>query len=400
MAERITKLQRWLDLIAYLAGRRYPVSVDQIVEAVPWYAERWPAEDGRAGERSAERARESTRRTFERDKDELRDAGIPLESVDYNVDGQASTGYRIRDRDFYLPYLRLVREASPGTPASRTPLPSESGVFEIREEEISATLAGLQTLARVPGFPLAAEARSALRKLTFDLAPGALRDEPVLFLQPPEALDVRERLAALSDALMRRKRVTFRYHGIYRGEATDRRVRPYGLLFHHGHWYLIGHDEDRRALRVFRAGRMEPVTVNASSPHTPDYQVPDDFDLRAYAHRQPWELGGALDGGEEEPLTAHVRFHFPRSLWAERNHLGSPVTKESDGAQVRSFGLHQTEPFLRWILSQEGEAVIESPPELVAGFQELRSRVAALYAEDGGASEGEAGTDAAGGPHG
>jgi predicted DNA-binding transcriptional regulator YafY len=379
MADRITKLQRWLDLIAFLAGRRFPVAVDQVMDGVPWYAARWDRDD--------DRAMESTRRTFERDKDELRDAGIPIESVEYVVEGRSSTGYVLRDRDFYLPYLRLVSESV--EPAGRVPDASPAGTFEIRDEELSAAVAGLQTMAKVPGFPLAAEARSALRKLTFDLAPDALRDEPVLFLQPPDALDVKERLAALSDALMRRKRVTFRYHGIYRGEATDRRVRPYGLLFHHGHWYLIGHDEDRDALRVFRAGRMETVTVNPSGPHTPDYQVPGDFDLRAYGHRQPWELGGesggASGGEEEEPLTAQVRFHFPRSLWAERNHLGTPVTKESDGSQVRSFGLHQTDPFLRWILSLEGEAVIEAPPELVSGFQDLRSRVAALYAGGGDA---------------
>ena len=34
MSIRITKLQRWLDLIAFLVGRRLPVSVEDIMEAV------------------------------------------------------------------------------------------------------------------------------------------------------------------------------------------------------------------------------------------------------------------------------------------------------------------------------------------------------------------------------
>ena len=69
MTEKITKLQRWLDLIAFLIGRRYPVSVDQIMEAVPAYAE------GRGDDPTAV---ESVRRMFERDKKELRDLGIPI----------------------------------------------------------------------------------------------------------------------------------------------------------------------------------------------------------------------------------------------------------------------------------------------------------------------------------
>ena len=35
--EKITKAQRWLDLIACLLGRRRPMTVEQIFEAVPAY---------------------------------------------------------------------------------------------------------------------------------------------------------------------------------------------------------------------------------------------------------------------------------------------------------------------------------------------------------------------------
>ena len=41
MSERITKLQRWLDLVAYLLGRRLPEPFEELMEKVPGYAERW-----------------------------------------------------------------------------------------------------------------------------------------------------------------------------------------------------------------------------------------------------------------------------------------------------------------------------------------------------------------------
>jgi predicted DNA-binding transcriptional regulator YafY len=64
MADRITKLQRWLDLIAYLVGRRMPVVVEELMERVPAYAEKWRTDDPKK--------MATARRTFERDKDELR----------------------------------------------------------------------------------------------------------------------------------------------------------------------------------------------------------------------------------------------------------------------------------------------------------------------------------------
>jgi hypothetical protein len=96
--------------------------------------------------------------------------------------------------------------------------------------------------------------------------PGGVRDQPRPLREPPTTGGVRETLRLLTDALRRRKRVRFRYHGIHRGQPTDRDVAPYGLLYNHGHWYLIGHDATRDAIRVFRLGRMEAPVVDDSGP--------------------------------------------------------------------------------------------------------------------------------------
>ncbi|MBA3258867.1 MAG: hypothetical protein H0T68_05290, partial [Gemmatimonadales bacterium] len=85
------KIQRWIDLLAALLRHHYPVTFDRLIAEVPAYA--------------AEQKAESRRRTFERDKDELRQFGIPIETLDH-VDGDVK-GYRLRIRDFYLPYLTL-----------------------------------------------------------------------------------------------------------------------------------------------------------------------------------------------------------------------------------------------------------------------------------------------------
>jgi predicted DNA-binding transcriptional regulator YafY len=373
--EPISKVQRWLDLIAYLVGRRIPVSVEDLMEGLPAYARHWKEGD--------ETARASVRRKFERDKDELRALGIPIETVPYTVGfGQETLeGYRLSRRDFYLPYLKLLAEdAAPRTGSDPAAHSVRESSVEIPWDTGAAAVHGLRSLALLPAFPLAGAARSALRKLTFDLDPAAFGDTPVLFAVPPETSRFLEHTRRLSDALQRRKKVTFLYHGIQRGVATHRTVRPYGLLFQHSHWYLVGWDEDREEERIFRVDRMEALEVNVRHPNTPDFEPPADDALERYRGREAWELGEA-----DETLRARARFRFPTSLWAERNGYGSRVAEAADGSAVREFDVRQPHAFLRWVLSLEGEADIESPPELREGLRAMAREVAALYEEDGDA---------------
>jgi proteasome accessory factor B len=364
-----TKLQRWLDIIAYLVGRRLPVSADELMRGVPAYAERWDSDNATT--------RESARRSFERDKDELRKHGIPIRTVEYRTPEHPDVleGYLIERRDFYLPYLKLVSE--PGNPPRYTDRHRAAQV-EIGEHDAPLALEALRRVASVPGFPLAREARSAFRKLAFDLDPQAFAsDSPVLFMDPPGSAELMTRLRTLSDALLARKRVTFRYHGIYRGEETTRDVAAYGLLFQHGNWYLIGHDATRSDIRVFRVGRMDDVVANAKAPNTADYEIPDGFSLDAYVGREPWELGE----NDDVPIVVRVLFRFPLSLWAERNERGELESRRDDGSTVRCFAVHQVDPFLRWLLSLEDDVAVLDPAAL---HEELRRMADAVARAHGG----------------
>ena len=221
---------------------------------------------------------------------------------------------------------------------------------------------------------MASAARGALRKFTFDLNPPDVSTEKVIFAIPPETSRAEEHLDALSDALLRRKKVAFTYHGIERNQETQREVRPYGLLFKHSHLYLVGWDESRDAQRIFRVDRMEQVQANTAAPATPDYEMPAESVLEAYRDREAWELGEA-----DETVQALVRFRFPASLWAERNGYGEAVGEADDGGTLRQFEVRQPDAFIRWILSQEGDATIEAPPALRQALQTLAKQVADLY---------------------
>lgn len=400
----VSKTQRQLDLLAYLVGRRFPVPVEELMERIPAYAGKWV--DGE------DRARASVRRTFERDKDDLRGVGIPLETVKYTVNYGAEEveGYRVTRRDFYLPYLRLAARAA-GTGASAGAgagagggsdprAAEESGAssaprrgdsmkveeVEIAEDEAGLALDALRRVGDVPAFPLASEAGSAFRKLAFDLDPEAFRATPILQVERPGAQEIAATLRVLSDALLARKRVRFRYHGLYRGETTQRDVAGYGLLFQRGHWYLIGSDALRDgAMRTFRVARMEEPRPETRRPNTPDYEVPADFSLDEQRGLQAWELGGE-EGGV---VRAEVSFRFPLSLWVARNGLGEALREGDDGSATRVFDVVQVDPFLRWLLSLAGGAEVEAPPELAVALRDLAGDVARKHAGGSDAADGD-----------
>jgi proteasome accessory factor B len=252
------------------------------------------------------------------------------------------------------------------------------GRVAVDPADAASAVEGLRSLADAPHFPLARDARSALGKISFGLSEELPSPAPVHMPTPigPEA-PVGKSLEVLSRALLRRKEVEFFYRGIRRQSAEDRHVQPWGLFMQHGHWYLVGHDLNREAKRVFRVDRMENVRANERTPNTPDFQIPDTFRIRDYQHREAWDLPG--EETARTPVT--VDFAFPRSLWADRNEFGDLVESRPDGSALRRLEVRDPDPLLRRLLSMEGQARVADPPELAAEFDRLVRSVLEVYGD-------------------
>lgn len=372
MPDRITKTQRWLDLIALLLNRKLPLTVEQIMERIPAYAQAAAGGDATA--------LATTRRMFERDKDELRAAGIPIETVRYEINYglESLEGYRITRKDFYLPYLKVLWDTEgdgfPEMPRTYLALPE----VQLTPDEIAPAMDALRHVSEMDDFPFADAAASAMQKLAFDVPYDEHAPPPVLPVGRGGADDLLARLRTLTDALLARKRVRFTYHGIARGEPTERDVASYGI-FYNRDWYLVGHDASRDAVRVFRVSRIEDPRPNTKQPRSADYEVPDGFDLQQYVDRDAWELGEPGDSIEVDVL-----FSFPRSIRAERNGEGTLVEERGPEGAVRRFRVSHPGPFLRWLLSVQGEAVIVRPENLREELRVMARDALTLYGSRGG----------------
>ena len=352
------KTARWLDLIAYLLLHRFPVTREEIFEHVTDY---------RAGGADAA-ARESVRRKFERDKDELRALGIEIETVTLpdHAGDEAAVGYRLRARDFYLPYLELAETKAPG------PHPY-AGLAHIPVSKADLSLLDRATrrLAGRPDFPLSAAAVSARRKLEFDLPLPLQSIERVL--SRPLTGEAAKSLETLQQAVAGHVAVRCLYFAIGRDVEERRDIEPYGLFFSWGHWYTAGRARDRDAMRVFRVDRMREAELLAGKDAR--FAVPAAFSVRKYLRRSPWELS------DHAPVAARVRFAFPESRWVIAQGVGKPVDALlEDGGALLEFEVRDANPFLRWLLTFRDHATLVSPAPMAAELEALRGRVAKLYA--------------------
>ncbi len=354
-----SKLHRWTDLLASLLLRKFPATFEDLARDVPAYT----IEEGAD--------KPSVMRGFERDKKELRDFGIEIETVTNDI-GE-TIGYKLSSKDFYLPYLCLLDSCKPATKPKKVDRFGYQALASLNfEPDELAALSQAAGRIRELGDPLLQEdSHSAIRKLAFDLPMGIAATDDGIDRVPTRSVIPDGLFEKLNDALLRKKRVNFNYTPAHSGTAETREVEPYGLFFVSSQWYLAGRDVERDAMRTFRLSRVSDPRVNSKAPQTVDFEIPSNFRLREYAaSKQAWELG---DGDYMEGV---VQFE---SLTGETLHaadLGSPASKPNQ----RTYKVRRLDVFARWLLSFAGRVVPIAPTGLVEEYRRQAAATAALYA--------------------
>ncbi len=353
----MTRTARWLDLIAYLLGR-HSVSRAEIYRNVRGYlADPQGADD---------RERESARRKFERDKDELRTLGIKIETVQRPMAAgtEDQQGYRLKAGDFYLPYLEIE-----DGPVAERPYQGLQSI-SLTRQDLEVLDRGSSQLAQRAEFPLAKAAASARRKLAFDLPITPAHVERIL--AEPMSDETEGVLALLQDAVARHVAVRCRYYSIGRDVEEERELEPQGLYFNWGRWYCVATPRRSFEFRVFRVDRIKSADL-IPLPEGQFYPNPK-FSIRQFLGRSPWHMG------EGEATPVRVRIRYPEYRWVMARGLGYPVSTADDREAELEFQVRDEPPFLRWLLTLRDRARVVSPNETAAALEAMRQEVAALYA--------------------
>jgi proteasome accessory factor B len=303
------RAERMVNLVLALLSTRQYLTAEQIRRAVPGYE----ADDGTA------RAAEAFKRMFERDKAELRELGVPLETGRTSA-FDTEDGYRIARGKYELPPIEF-------DPAEATAVGLAARLWQ------SATLGEA--------------ARSALLKLRsggvdVDVTgnPGAV---PHVDASEPQ-------LPALLEAVRDGRAVHFDYRKTGAPVPQLRTVEPWGVLSWRGRWYLVGLDRDRGEERSFRLSRVEGA-VTAFGP------------------------SGAVQRPEGVDLLKHVRSRSPDTSSRARIRIkgtGSGALRRLEhrmDGDVMVLSFSDLNWFAGMIASSGASAVALEPPELVAAVR-------------------------------
>jgi proteasome accessory factor B len=305
------RIERLINLIAALLETRHPMTAEEIRERIAGYDQA---------------SYEAFRRAFERDKDSLRQMGIPLELVPTDPFSEVADGYIIPKDKYYLPDLDLE--------------PDEAAALRLAAETVLG--AGGDTA-------------TGRLKLSLDDSPASWNNPRLAWAADFSARE--PLLGALYSALLERRPVSFGYRAAESGEEQRRTLDPYAIAHGRGHWYVVGRDHERDDVRSFRVDRI------TSAPETlhGDYEIPRGFDVRDYVRQQPWEIG-------DEPTTAAVRFDSSWRWWVDQNLSDRPRSEGPEGSVDVQMTVANLERFVSWVIAFGDSVEVLSPPEARAAL--------------------------------
>jgi predicted DNA-binding transcriptional regulator YafY len=172
-------------------------------------------------------------------------------------------------------------------------------------DEAVALLAGLRTLAQVPGLHERSALESALTKLSAAAGDAGSAASAVSATLAPSAQE--SVLAAAREALQRHRRLHLRYLVPSRDEATERDVDPMRVLNAGDRWYLEGWCHRSEAVRLFRLDRIVQIEVLDVDGRPPRDAVRRDVDERLFTP-SPEDVVVTLD---VEPEAHWVATYYP-----------------------------------------------------------------------------------------
>ena len=308
------KSERLLNLLITLLVSRTYVTKERLRAVIEPYRE--------AGDDAFEKM-------FERDKDELRSLGVPIEVGYVNRAFEDDPGYRIERSAFELPEIDLTPE--------------------------EAALIGLA--ARVwQHAGLAAATSDALVKLK---AAGVTVDRTALAVVQPQLSAEEPAFEPLWDATRTRTPVRFRYRRSSSARAATRHLQPWGVVSSRGRWYVVGHDTDRDAARVFRLSRVQgEVTPDGASG---SFEVPAGTDLREVARSL---APPPADGAAEVLVRPGAAHGLRRHARPSGESAADPAARTTAGWDSLTVSYGAPEAFADELLGYGAEVVVLRPPEV------------------------------------
>ena len=303
----VSKLERLLKLLAVLLDTEHPLSADDLRRRIGGYP------DGDA----------TFRRTFERDKDDLRSMGVNIVVAAVPETEPPLDGYIVNQDDY--------AGHDPGLAPD-----------ELAALHLAAALVRVDSLGDDAFWKLGGSAADS----DVDTAGGAVR-----------GISIGEDAGVLHSAIAERRLASFMYGGV------ERTLEPARMSFTRGQWYVSGHDQTRKAERVFRVDRIDgSIELGPAGAY-------ERQPARGPEVTRTWELG------DEDPVATKVQIDAEVALWARVHLRPDEIDVLEDGSVIVNANVSNTDAFRDWVLSFLDNAVVLEPPAMRSMIAEWLTNV-------------------------
>jgi proteasome accessory factor B len=312
------KVERLVNLVIALLSTRGYITAEKIRSNVAGYTDSPSAE--------------AFSRMFERDKNELRDLGIPLEVGRVSALDPAE-GYRINRDAYALPPVELTSDEAAAVAVATQLWESPELITATQGALLKLRAAGVDVDPVDTAAPVAIASAGGV--------PGLRGSEQVLGI--------------LLSAIDSGQAVRFPHRPSRTEPYTTRTVEPWGVVTEKGRWYLVGHDRDRDATRTFRLSRIG-ADVTAIGP-AGAVTVPDGTDLRRIVAQT---VGEAPTGVQAQVWVADGR---ATALRRAGRSVGPRCLAGRDG-EVIELEIVSGDQLARDITGYGADAIVLEPPPL------------------------------------
>jgi predicted DNA-binding transcriptional regulator YafY len=242
------------------------------------------------------------------------------------------------------------------------------------EAEILSLLIAREAMAQYKGTPFQAQIEGAVRKLGLALKQSAPSTEDVSKVVAFHTVGADKAdeptFRELTEAARQRRVVRFSHRKVGAAERLRREVQPYCILCINNHWYLVGFDVERKAIRKFAIPRIRELAVTDER-----FIMAHHFDPAEYMRTS----FGAFKG--EDDYEVVIDFDaWASDLIRGRQWHGSQEITELPGGTIRfRMRLDSIKDAERWVLSWGTHATVVRPAALCNRVHEIAVELAERY---------------------
>ncbi len=275
---------------------------------------------------------EVSRRTINRDIEDLCKAGIPIQTAQGSGGGiSIMDGYRM----------------------DRTILTSK---------DMQMILAGLRSLDSVSGGSYYGQLMEKIQAGSSEFVNG--RDSILIDLSSWHRESLAPKIETIQDAIGLKKTIRFMYYSP--DGDMEREIEPYYLIFKWTSWYIYGYCLLRKDFRLFKLNRMDSIMHVAFYDGNREVPMPD------------------LSSEKVFPAKSRVKALFdPLMKWQLVEEFGvDSFTEQDDGSLLFEHEYADDEELLSWMLSCRDKVTVLEPERIREKLYQITSEIAQRYEGD------------------